>query len=114
MNERRNEAINHLLTRLHGLRKGLLMGTQGCNFMCRSVAYGALTLEMNSESLLSPTLAAPFLGLSYKSLVHKVVSFQSPRWYDGPGNSYRHVCALSRFESLVGPLNRIEGLQITY
>lgn len=81
--------------------------------------YGALTKQMKSNSLLSPGPVAPFLGLSYKELVQKLLSFQSPQWYGPPSRysshspRYLHSCFNSSFASLFGTLNDdIEGLTL--
>lgn len=112
MNVRRRSAIKKILDRLHNTLEELLSGDRGCNFECRSMAYGALTLEMNSANLLSSTLAAPFQGLSYKSLLEKIESFHSPDWDHHHKYNYRS-CRLRSLKSLAGTLDsHIEGVDI--
>jgi hypothetical protein len=72
---------------------------------------------MHSNALLSPRPVAPFQALSYKQLVDKVLSFESPKWNasrSGYSSSYQiHCCFDSTFASLFGMLNRgIAGLDI--
>ena len=112
MNERRNEAIEKTLARLHKIREDLLSGTRGCKFECRSMTYGALTLEMHSKDLLSSTLAVPFQGLSYQSLFQKVNSFKSPEW-NHRWCYMTNECRPSFLTTLAGELDGcIEGLDI--
>ncbi|KAJ9217576.1 hypothetical protein DTO166G4_758 [Paecilomyces variotii] len=111
----RQKAINNLFTLLQEKREALLSGSEGCGFECSSIMYGALTKQMQSNGLLSPAPEAPFLGLNYKELVRKVLSFKSPPWYTPDSNysSYRrpslHSCPHSTFQSLFGVLNDTLG-----
>ncbi|KAJ6003688.1 hypothetical protein N7522_006380 [Penicillium canescens] len=63
-------------------RTACLSDMRGCSFECSSVMYDALTKQMKLDGLLSPRPQAPFTGLSYQGLVHKVCSFSSPQWRD--------------------------------
>ncbi|KAJ9402136.1 hypothetical protein DTO282F9_900 [Paecilomyces variotii] len=111
----RQKAINNLFTLLQEKREALLSGSEGCGFECSSIMYGALTKQMQSNGLLSPAPEAPFLGLNYKELVRKVLSFKSPPWYTPDSNysSYRrpslHSYPHSTFQSLFGVLNDTLG-----
>ncbi|KAF7136974.1 hypothetical protein CNMCM5793_006678 [Aspergillus hiratsukae] len=119
MNSHRQQAIDNIFLLLHNQHEAFLSGSRGCGFECSSMMYGALTKQMQSNSLLSPGPVAPFLGLSYKQLVRKLLSFQSPQWY-GPSSRYSnhsprylHNCSDSSFASLFGTLNDdIEGLTL--
>lgn len=80
--------------------------------------YGALTKEMHSAGISSPRTEAPYPDMSYKSLVRKIQSFTSPRWYSrGPyssyGPNYGHSCQDSSFANLLGVADDvIEGLDL--
>lgn len=80
--------------------------------------YGALTMEMQSNNLLSPKPAAPFPNLNYKSLTRKISLFTSPEWSESFTSSkrrtvYPHECSDSDFESLFPNLHdSIEGLDL--
>lgn len=82
MNKYRERAINNLIVVLHETRNAFLHGARGCCFECRSIMYGALTLQMQSVKLLSPKPEAPFPDLSYNYLVRMAMAFTSPAWHD--------------------------------
>lgn len=80
---------------------------------------GALTIQMQSSNLLSPRPAAPFLNLSHRDLIQKVLAFESPEWSTSAhyqnhyGYIQAHTCADSSFKSLFANLNDfIEGLDL--
>jgi hypothetical protein len=83
--------------------------------------YGALMKELYRMNLpLSPMRDAPFPGLSYAQLVHKVSSIRSPTWFSRTRDTYRyerdsrqHDCGGSSFEQLFGHLDvRVPGLDL--
>ncbi|KAJ5654534.1 hypothetical protein N7490_001537 [Penicillium lividum] len=117
MNVRRQEALDSLFTLLHETRNAFMNGTRGCCFECCSIMYGALTMQMQSNNLLSPKPETPFPNLSYHSLVQRVLAFKSPRWcgsftgYSG----YRsgHDCPNASFGSVFTMLeDSLEGLEL--
>ncbi|KAJ9310393.1 hypothetical protein DTO217A2_172 [Paecilomyces variotii] len=114
INSKREQAINTIILMLQAKSKALLSGSQGCSFECNSIMYGALTKQMQSNSLLSPVPVAPFLNLNYNGLVLKLGSFKSPEWFS-PGSDYPyrkptlHSCPQSTFKSLFGTLNNTVG-----
>ncbi|KAJ5465264.1 uncharacterized protein N7458_000950, partial [Penicillium daleae] len=116
MNSRREHSIEDLVHLLHTQHATFLNDTNGCSFECRSIMYGALTKQMQSNELLSPMPVTPFTGLSYQGLAQKVRSFKSPQWRSSsPGYpSYGpHSCFHSTFEPLFGHLHdRIGGLAL--
>ncbi|KAL4933590.1 uncharacterized protein BDV17DRAFT_252356 [Aspergillus undulatus] len=79
IDDRRQEAIADLFSRLDETRDSLLRGSRDCSFECISIMYGALSIQMESNALLSSRTAPPFPGLNYKGLVQKVLSFTSPK-----------------------------------
>ncbi|KAL3440911.1 hypothetical protein BJX65DRAFT_316080 [Aspergillus insuetus] len=79
MNSHRQGAIPSVVNRLDKTRDEFMGGTQGCSLECRSIMYGALTLQMRSNALLAPTPIAPFPNSNYKTLVQKVLSFTPPQ-----------------------------------
>jgi hypothetical protein len=122
MNERREKAINNLIVLLHETRDAFLHGTRGCCFECRSIMYGALTMQMQSSNLLLPKPETPFPNLNYNSLVRRVLAFTSPAWYDSSSNyssystyrsSYMHCCSDASFATIFGILeDSLEGLEL--
>ncbi|KAJ5462470.1 hypothetical protein N7530_010675 [Penicillium desertorum] len=60
MNKTREGAFNKLILRLRRTREAFLSGKCGCGFECRSIMYGALTMQMQSSHLLSRILRLPF------------------------------------------------------
>ncbi|EDN09148.1 predicted protein [Histoplasma mississippiense (nom. inval.)] len=116
INYGRENAIQKSILLLHKEQRTLLYNGNGCSFECRSIMYGALTLEMQSNELYSPKPEAPFPGLSYNGLVQRVLSFKSPKWYRSPSGYYNcHTCLHSSFNSLLGPLDEgIGGLDLSY
>lgn len=122
MNDRRQEAIDNIISLLHERHKALLSGSRGCSFECSSIMYGALTKQMQSNALLLPRPVAPFLTWNYKKLVKTVLSFQSPQWYSlssghlgysSFGSQYRHSCSNSTFASIFGKLpDSVQGLDL--
>jgi hypothetical protein len=116
----RCSAIELVLDKLYHTHEALLSGSRGCNFECSSIMYGALTREMRSANLLSPSPAPPFDKISYKSLVKKILAFRSPSWaslsssaYLGYGN-LPHSCSTSNFNKIFGDMNdAIEDLQFS-
>ncbi|KAJ5167992.1 uncharacterized protein N7482_003586 [Penicillium canariense] len=114
MNNDRQDGINNVIL-LHDTREALLNGTQGCGYECRSIMYGALTMQMQSNHLLSPWPATPFPDLSYGDLINKVSSFTSPRWYTSSRRDYHfygHTCDDSTFTSMLRLNNFVEGLDL--
>ncbi|CRG92731.1 hypothetical protein PISL3812_09797 [Talaromyces islandicus] len=119
MNKRREEVIDNLICRIHQTQKDFLNGSRGCIYECRSIMYGALTKEMQSNDLLSPLPTSPFPGKNYQQLAQKVSKFKSPQWtawtsrssaFDSP---YRHNCLNSTFATIFSGLNgTIEGLHL--
>ncbi|KAJ5667185.1 hypothetical protein N7507_003049 [Penicillium longicatenatum] len=118
MNERREEAINSLVVLLHGTRDAFLNSTRGCNFECRSIMFGALTIQMQSSKLLLPKSETPFPGLTYNCLVQKISTFTSPKWssfyrYNYAHNCSEHYCSDASFESIFEELKgSLEGLKL--
>ncbi|KAL2803057.1 hypothetical protein BJX63DRAFT_440444 [Aspergillus granulosus] len=114
MNTRRQGAIADVVVRLDKIRDGFLSGRQGCSFECKSIMYGALTMQMQSNALLSPKPTPPFPNLNYKTLVQGVLSFTSPLWCSSKSrHAKNHNCYHSSFKSLIGGLNdTIKGLDL--
>lgn len=113
MNEGRQGAVGELVRYLSELSEKLLSRRRGCGFECRSMMYGALQIHMRSIGLLSPTLESPYLGLSYRDTVEKLMHFRSPNWA-GDGDNGRHRCLDSIFRTLLGDLKfRIQGLEVS-
>jgi hypothetical protein len=116
MNSCRQDAIENVMLLLRTTWEAFLSGNRGCKFECKSIMYGALTIQIRSSQLLSPTPETPFPGLGYKDLVREVLSFTSPRWYGAssdPAKRNRHNCPDSSFTSLFAVLNHsIEGLDL--
>ncbi|OKL63247.1 hypothetical protein UA08_01841 [Talaromyces atroroseus] len=113
MNKCREEAIAKLIDKLHQTLTDLLNDSRGCSYECRSIMYGALTKQMQSNDLLSPRPVTPFPGVSYKQLVQKVSGFRSPQWVVGERSRYYHSCLGSSFARLFGELSdSIEGLHL--
>ncbi|KAJ6015255.1 hypothetical protein N7540_009846 [Penicillium herquei] len=121
MNIRREEAIDNLITLLHETRDAFIHGNRGCCFECRSVMYGALTMQMHSNNLLSPKPETPFTNLAYHSLVRRILAFTSPQWespktyssYQSYRSNSRHDCPNASFESIFMMLNDyLEGLEL--
>ncbi|KAJ5708572.1 hypothetical protein N7488_008373 [Penicillium malachiteum] len=122
MNIHRQEAIDNLITFIHETRDAFMHSDRGCCFECRSIMYGALTMNMHSNNLLAPKPETPFLNLTYHSLVQRVLKFTSPKWYfstlDYSGYSAyrsnsRHNCSDSSFGSVFMMLNNsLEGLEL--
>lgn len=81
MRKSREEGIKTLVDWLHETRDAFFMSTRGCNFECRSMAHGALSLQMQSSNLLSPKPEIPFQNLTYSILVERILAFKSPQWY---------------------------------
>ncbi|KAL4772406.1 hypothetical protein BDW60DRAFT_222340 [Aspergillus nidulans var. acristatus] len=115
IDDRRQAEIAGLIFQLHETRDQLQNGSKGCGFECSSIMYGALTKQMHQNALLLPRPAAPFPGLSYRSLVQVVSSFKSPVW-SNPRPYYsreKHECDYSSFRLLFGMLkDTIEGLDL--
>ncbi|KAJ5183240.1 hypothetical protein N7492_000856 [Penicillium capsulatum] len=119
MNKYRERAINNLIVVLHETRNAFLHGARGCCFECRSIMYGALTLQMQSVKLLSPKPEAPFPDLSYNYLVRMAMAFTSPAWHDRCssysryGSNYQHRCSDASFASIFDMLkDSLEGLEL--
>lgn len=102
MRESREEGIKNLVNWLHETRDAFLKGTRGCDFECRSMAYGALSLQMQSSNLLSPKPEIPFPNLTYSILVERILAFESP-----------HHCDHASFSSIFPTLNKsLDGLKL--
>lgn len=119
MNKSRQEAIGNVVSLLHETREAFLNGNRGCGFECKSIMYGALTMQMQSNNLLSPKPTTPFYFLKYDNLIQMVPSFRSPRWSESSADiskrrpTYCHDCPDSSFTSLFENLNHsIEGLDL--
>jgi hypothetical protein len=118
MNSCRQDAIENVMLLLRTTWEAFLSGNRGCRFECKSIMYGALTIQIRSSQLLSPTPETPFPGLSYKDLVREVISFISPQWYGASdpakrNRSFCHNCPDSSFTPLFAVLNHsIEGLDL--
>lgn len=113
INERREKAIEDLIDLLDETRNAFLLGARGCRFECRSIMYGALTIQSND--LLLPKPECPFPNLNYKSLVQRVMAFQSPAWYDSPSrySSDKHSYPEASFASIFGAREEfLEGLEL--
>lgn len=114
MSDHRQSAIEGLVRLLHETRDDLLSGRRGCGFECSSIMWGALSKQMQSDTLLSPRPAAPYPSLTYISLVQRVSSFNRQKWYGSSSRyaRYRHKCPASSFGMLFGELKDIEGLDL--
>ncbi|KAJ5585246.1 uncharacterized protein N7459_005046 [Penicillium hispanicum] len=118
MNECREKAINDLIVLLYDTRDAFLRGSRGCCFECRSIMYGGLTLQMQSNNLLLPKPKAPFPNLNYNHLVRTVMKFTSPRWYNTLRFSIYephdlHNCSDASFKSMFVKLaDCVEGLEL--
>ncbi|KAJ5135222.1 uncharacterized protein N7515_004500 [Penicillium bovifimosum] len=111
MNERREKAISNVIARLYETRDAFLHGTIGCSFECRSIMYGALSIQMQSNNLLSPKPETPFLDLNCNCLVRTVKAFKSPEWWDDDDDE--HACYDSSLPSLFSELeDSLGGLQL--
>lgn len=84
MNQRRETAIEGLITALWEIVDKLRQGRTGCTFECESILLGALVKQMNSFNLLEPRPAIPFSGLSVAQLALEMGHFNSPAWYSKP------------------------------
>lgn len=112
VNDGREKAIKRLIVLLHETRDAFIDGPRGCSFECRSIMYGALTTNMQSNNLLLPKPEAPFPGLNYNYLVQKVLEFTSPEWHRF-GSYSRHSCNDSTFASVFAiPKDSFEGLEL--
>lgn len=118
MNRARQAGISKIVDLVQEIHTNFFKGSRGCSFECRSIMYGALTQEMESNGLLSPEFMHPFPGTNYNELVRKVRSFNSPQWYDSPSygsyhSRYQHKCEDSSFASLFSGLtDSIVGLDL--
>ncbi|CAI7658096.1 unnamed protein product [Penicillium crustosum] len=116
INESREQVIAELIAIIYATRAALLSRSKGCSFECSSIMYGALTMQMESVHLLSPTPEAPFPGWNYNDLREKVLSFQSPQWCRFHGYStywQSHVCPDSSFTSIFANLDAcVQGLDL--
>lgn len=113
MNDRKSEAINNTISKIHEKREAFLNETLGCGSECSSIMYGALSKAMKSKDLLSPKPVAPFAGMNYEELVETVKAFESPHWYS-MSHSRAHWCEDSSFETLFEELEEtIDGLQLS-
>lgn len=117
INERREKAIDDLINLLDETRKAFLLGARGCRFECRSIMYGALTIQSND--LLLPKAEGPFPNLNYKSLVQRIMAFRSPQWYNSSsryssyGSNSKYCCPEASFASIFGVLEEfLEGLEL--
>lgn len=119
MEKTRREAIENVMLHIHQTCEDFLSGDQGCGFERKSIMYGALGLQIRSSHLLSPTPVTPFPGISYRNLIHELLSFISPRWYESStsfpnrAHALRHDCSDSSFTTMFANFNHsIEGLQL--
>lgn len=119
MEKSRREAIENVMLHIHQTCEDFLSGNQGCGFECKSIMYGALSLQIRSSHLLSPTPVTPFPCISYRNLIQELLSFISPRWYESSasfpkrGHALHHNCSDSSFTTLFANFNpSIEGLQL--
>ncbi|KAJ5472054.1 hypothetical protein N7539_008623 [Penicillium diatomitis] len=112
INRRREEAIERLIDLIDYTRRQYLLGARGCRLECRSIMYGALTIQ--SKDLLLPHREFPFPNVSYRSLVQKMTNFRSLEWYDSPSKCInKHSCPGSSFASTFGALDGfLEGLEL--
>ncbi|KAJ5746583.1 hypothetical protein N7520_011765 [Penicillium odoratum] len=111
------EALDSLVTLLHETRDAFIHGSRGCCYECRSIMYGALTMQMQSNNLLSPKPETPFPNLSYHSLVRRVLAFTSPQWCVSSRGYARyqsdHDCPDACFEFVFTMLkDSLEGLEL--
>lgn len=85
----------------------LLRGDLGCNFDCRSIMYGALSMNMHTIGL-EPRLA--FVAMDYTRLVQHVSSFTMP---ENRCTSNFVYCRAGSFEKLFGRLDdTVKGLDM--
>lgn len=113
MNKGRQAAVGELFYYLDKLSEKLLSRRRGCSFECSSIMYGALQMQMQSICLLSSKPECPYLGLSYRDTVEKVIRFRSPSWA-WHGENGPHTCFDSIMRTLIGDLRvRIKGLELS-
>ncbi|KAJ5472026.1 hypothetical protein N7539_008595 [Penicillium diatomitis] len=112
INRRREKAIKKLIDLIGDTRKQYLLGALGCRFECRSIMYGALTIQ--SKDLLLPYRECPFPNVNYRSLLQRMTKFRTPEWYDSPSRYIdNHSCPGSFFASIFGALEGfLEGLEL--
>lgn len=110
MNLCRQEAIESIICLLYETQEAFIGGSRGCGFECSSIMYGALSKHLRSTGLQSPRPLTPFLCISYRQLVQKVLSFNSPKWSES-GSSYGyHSCKDCNFRHIFPGLNaKIDG-----
>ncbi|EAW11244.1 BTB/POZ domain-containing protein [Aspergillus clavatus NRRL 1] len=111
----RESWIDTIIKRLRQAQADLFSGKLGCGLECRSIMYGALTLQMHPTGLLSPSLIAPYLGANYHQIVQHISALASPEWgstsKSARGNLRRHSCSASSFVWLLGyPSGSIPGI----
>lgn len=101
LNERRERAIQSVMTALQKQRSIFLSNSWTCpySFQCTSMMLGGLEKQMSAQGL-SPMPTAPFIGFGYRDLVDKIRAFSPPKWYDEGcrQNSYSiqaHYCGPS-------------------
>ena len=119
INISRQRATDSLINFLCETRGAFLAGTRGCGFECRSIMYGALTMQMQSKNLLSPKPVTPFLNLNYDDLAQTILAFQSPRWcspssiYSSYSYASPHNCSDASFKSVFATLeDPLDGLDL--
>ncbi|KAI7975708.1 hypothetical protein EIK77_001182 [Talaromyces pinophilus] len=111
LNNGRQKAIDKLFDFVQETQEAFLNGSIGCDFECSSIMYGALASNILSKDLrLRPV--TPFLELEYRSLIRKLLSFDSPVWSMARSRQL-HSCSDSSFKLLFSNLpETIEGLEI--
>ncbi|KAK7999531.1 hypothetical protein PG990_012131 [Apiospora arundinis] len=92
--QRRQDALDQIITRIHGLTTYFGGVRTKCSFECSSMLLGALTKQLETNGLLNPTPTKPFLGHSVTRIATVARNFTDPQWSS---------IAPSMFSSLAGP-----------
>ncbi|KAK8851051.1 Nuclear pore protein-like protein [Apiospora arundinis] len=92
--QRRQDALDQIITHLHGLTTYFGGVRTKCSFECSSMLLGALTKQLETTGLLNPTPTKPFMGHSVTGIATVARNFTDPQWSS---------IAPSMFSSLAGP-----------
>ncbi|KAK8016915.1 hypothetical protein PG993_015104 [Apiospora rasikravindrae] len=126
--QRRQDALDKMITRLHDLTIYFSDKREKCSFECSSMLLGAITSQMQSKGLLNPSPVRPFSGYSISGVAATMRSFNSPKWADNddirpgvnPFGGIRaqpvsvHKCKLGTFiEAVIKDVeDGIEGMEL--
>ncbi|KAF5647612.1 uncharacterized protein FTJAE_1668 [Fusarium tjaetaba] len=96
LDNKRQECIAKIITRLNELTDELLDGRAGCGHRCSSMLLGSLLWERKSLPLLDPALQSPYTGYSVYEYSKKISAFRVMDWgYMGCGQSTTaHRCTI--------------------